>query len=195
MSNCNGGVKLFKKGERLFLTTKERHLFRQTIGTLDTPQRHFCRLLYYSGCKLSEATTLFPHQICESKQSILLGSSGRNLAERMVPVPPALVMELSIHFPPHTRSANKPLWSMSRSKGWRIVTRAMSQAGIHGKYANPKGLRHSFAISCLELWPKISLKQVQRWLGHRSIDLTLSYYKAFDHNVEIEHMEELWNCF
>ena len=39
----------------------------------------------------------------------------------------------------------------------------------------------------------VELKQVQQWLGHRSIDLTLSYYKAFNQNVEFKDMEVLWD--
>ena len=195
MSNCNGGVKLFEKGDRLFLTTEERHQFRYTIDTLDIPQRLFCRFLYYTGCKVSEATNLFPNQICESKSNILLGSSGEKLVERLIPVPPALIMELSIHYPLQRRTANQPLWSMSRSKGWRIVTKAMTQAGIHGKHATPTGLRHSFAISCLEVWPKISFEQIQQWLGHRNIDLTLSYCKAFNQGGETKNMDDLWSYF
>jgi integrase len=194
MSNCSG-IKLFEEGDRLFLTTEERHQFRNIIDSLDSQQRLFCRLLYYTGCKVSEATKFFPDQIHDQNGHILLGGSGENLAERFVPVPPALIMELSIHYPLHRRTSNRPLWSMSRTKGWRIVSGAMGQAGIHGKQATPTGLRHSFAISCLEIWPKIPFDQIQKWLGHRSLDLTLSYFKAFTQSGKFEGMEPLWSHF
>lgn len=193
MSGCNSGIKLFENGVRLFLTTEERHKFRCAVGTLDTPQRLFCRLLYYTGCKISEAINLHPYQINGANQTILLEKAGDRLTTRHVPVPPALIMELSVYFPPHEINVNRPLWSMSRSTGWRIVNEAMGLAGIHGRHATSQGLRHSFAISCLELWPKISLSQIQQWLGHSSVELTLSYYKAFDQNVENDNLEFLWS--
>jgi len=195
MTLCSG-IKVFENGERLFLTTQERRQFRTTINKLPVQQRLFCRILYYTGCKIGEATTFLPNQLCAEDGTILLGNKGEHLSERLVPVPPALMMEFSIHFPTSKMMANRPLWSISRSKGWRIVNEAMDQAGISGKHATPTGLRHSFAISCLEMWPKISLSQIQRWLGHRSLDLTLSYYKAFASADEVDaNLEDLWSHF
>jgi site-specific recombinase XerD len=195
MALCSG-IKLFEDGERLFLTTQERRQFRKAMDSLSVPQRLFCRLLYYTGCKVGEATTFFPHQVRNGDGTILLGNTGEKLSERSIPVPPALIMEFSIHFSTSKMMVNRPLWSMSRSKGWRIVNEAMNQAGIFGKHATPTGLRHSFAISCLEMWPKISFSQIQGWLGHRSLDLTLSYFKAFALADEIDgNLEDLWSYF
>jgi len=179
----------------LFLTTKERHKFKKVIDSLPVPQRLFCRLLYYTGCKPGEATTFFPNQVCAESRTILLGNTGENLSERSVPVPPALIMELSVHFQTPS-NIDRPLWAMSRAKGWRIINATMNQAGISGRHATSTGLRHSFAISCLEIWPRVSFSQIQRWLGHRSLDLTLSYLKAFVLTDEIDpNLEDLWNHF
>ena len=82
---------------------------------------------------------------------------------------------------------------MSRTKGGRFINAAMTEAGIIGKHATPTGLRHSFAISCLELWPRIPFKQIQKWMDHKNIDLTLSHFNAFTN--EIENMEMLWDHF
>ncbi len=68
----------------------------------------------------------------------------------------------------------------------------MKKAGITGRQATPIGLRHSFAISCLELWPQISIQQIQKWMGHKNINSTISYFKAFKPIMKIENMDVLW---
>ena len=39
-----------------------------------------------------------------------------------------------------------PLWSFNRAAAWTAIKTVMATAGIEGAQANPKGLRHSFAI-------------------------------------------------
>jgi integrase len=186
-----GGVKLFKNEQRLFLTTEERHRFRSATSTLDIIERAFCRFMYYTGCKLGEGLDIYPNQII-ARDGFFLIKNGEMLLERSIPVPPALQLELSIYFNLQTRSGTRPLWTMSRTKGWRIICKVMKKSGIKGKHATPTGLRHSFAISCLEVCPQIPLSQIQKWLGHKSLDLTLSYFKAFRHDEEIKNLDHLW---
>jgi len=188
------GVKLFEDGQRLFLTTEERHQFRDTMHSLDTLQRVFCRLMYYTGCKLHEAVEFYPNQVKARDGYVLLGTKGKNLLERFVPIPPAFNMELSIYLRPQTRSGSRPLWTMSRTTGWRLINDAMNKSGIRGKQATPTGLRHSFAISCFEVSPRIPLDHIRKWMGHRKPDLTASYLKAFQQD-EIESLRRLWNHF
>jgi site-specific recombinase XerD len=40
----------------------------------------------------------------------------------------------------------------------------------------PKGLRHAFAIACLD--KGLPLNMVQKWLGHSSIETTAIYANA-----------------
>ena len=46
--------------------------------------------------------------------------------------------------------------------GSRRVNEIMQAAGIKGIHACPKGLRHAFAINCLE--KQIPLNMAQKWL-------------------------------
>ena len=48
--------------------------------------------------------------------------------------------------------------------------------GLDDVYATPKGLRHGFAIACLD--KGIPLNLVQKWMGHTSITTTAIYANA-----------------
>ncbi|SHN91343.1 hypothetical protein BHECKSOX_1653 [Bathymodiolus heckerae thiotrophic gill symbiont] len=191
---AGSNIKLFEDGQRLFLTTDERHKFRETIHTLSTQQRLFCRLLYYTGCKINEAVAFLPEHINEQKSSILLGYKGKMLSERYVPIPPAFSIELAIYLKPRNGFMQDPQLSFSRTKGWRLIKDVMNKSGIHGKQATPTGLRHSFAISCLEVTPPIPIERIQKWMGHKSSDLTVSYLEAFQQD-EDKSLELLWKHF
>ena len=52
----------------------------------------------------------------------------------------------------------------------------MNNAGIKGTQACPKGLRHSFVITCLE--KQIPLNMAQKWAGHSSLTTTAIYANA-----------------
>jgi integrase/recombinase XerD len=65
------------------------------------------------------------------------------------------------------------LWSMSRTTAWRVVKRVMAHAGIFGRGACPRGLRHSFGVGTLQAGVPITL--LQRWLGHARLSTTEIY--------------------
>ena len=68
------------------------------------------------------------------------------------------------------------IWSWARYTAYRHVTGVMEMAGIEGIHACPKGLRHSFAIHCLE--KGIPLNMVSKWMGHSSLEVTAIYANA-----------------
>src|SRR5438046_1786891 len=47
-------------GRRLYLTPGEREVFLRTALGHDRPVRTFCSLLYYTGCRISEALHVTP---------------------------------------------------------------------------------------------------------------------------------------
>ena len=48
------------------------------------------------------------------------------------------------------KTKNDRLWIWTRNTGYRKIMAIMKLANIEGVQACPKGLRHSFAINCLE---------------------------------------------
>jgi integrase/recombinase XerD len=100
---------------------------------------------------------------------------------REVPIPPWLMAAIDQHFGLSERqrdpeTANHRLWSWSRVTAWRIVKGAMLEAGIVGRPACPRGLRHGFATGALQALVPLNL--VQRWMGHARISTTAIYADA-----------------
>lgn len=52
----------------------------------------------------------------------------------------------------------------------------MTEAGIDGQQASPKGLRHGFGIAAVEAG--IPLNLLQKWLGHSQLTTTAIYADA-----------------
>ena len=90
---------------------------------------------------------------------------------RPLPIPASLAAEIGIllrRAPP-----DAAVWPISRSTGWRLIKHCMQQAGIRGSQASPKGLRHGFAVACIQ--NGIPITTVQKWLGHRHLNTTSIY--------------------
>ncbi len=68
------------------------------------------------------------------------------------------------------------IWTWTRNTGYLKVMAVMNKAGISGIHACPKGLRHSFAIHCLE--KNIPLNLVSKCMGHSSLEITAIYANA-----------------
>jgi integrase len=100
---------------------------------------------------------------------------------REVPVEPGLMAALDRQFnlsalqrDPET--ANRRLWPMSRVTAWRVVKGAMLAAGVVGRAACPRGLRHGFGVGTLQA--SVPLNMVQKWMGHARISTTAVYADA-----------------
>jgi integrase len=65
---------LDKRGRRKYLNSKERKAFFQTIQKWPSPEfRTYCLVLFYTGCRPSEALNLRVENIDASNHSSLLG--------------------------------------------------------------------------------------------------------------------------
>lgn len=185
-------IKLFDGEQRLFLTTEERYKFRDAVASLDIIERCFCRMLYYTGCKVSEALIMFPHQIDIREGTVRLGRNTKHLRDRLAPIPQVFNIELQVYLRTNITAEHRPLWEFSRPTGYRHIKKAMKKAGIEGPHATPMALRHSFAVSCLEINPRVSIRFLQSLLGHKSIDVTMSYLKAVRSDDYDSCMKKVW---
>ena len=79
-------------GRRLYLTPKEGEVFLRTALGHDRAVRTFCSVLYYTGCRLSEALHLTPRRVDFADQVLVVESlkKRRTGVYRAVPVPPVL---------------------------------------------------------------------------------------------------------
>ena len=179
------------KGNRLYLNEKERDRFLESAEEEDREDRMFCNVLHYTGCRPSEALELTARRIFVDESAIQFRSLKKRVVHndgtpkepeyRAVDVPKRLIDEIDLVFNIRGRyKRNKHLddliWNMSRVQAWRLVKRAMDRAGIRGKQATAKGLRHGFGIAMLQA--NVPLHIVSDLLGHADSKTTEIYLKA-----------------
>ena len=174
------------QGNRLYLTSQERDAFLYTASLQDRPTRTFCSVLYYTGCRISEALQVSPERVDFSDQVLVFESLKRRRRGlyRAVPVPDSLLDTLDmvhgireIQKRGNRKDLGRPLWPWSRSTAWRRVVSVMDEAGIReGPHRVPKGLRHGYAIHALN--KGIQLNLVSKWMGHAKLETTAIYANA-----------------
>ena len=173
-------------GRRLYLTPGEGEAFLRTALGHDRPVRTFCSVLYYTGCRISEALYLTPRRVDFADQVIIVESlkKRRKGVYRAVPVPPVLLDTLDmvhglkeIQRRASRRELDQPLWSWSRTTAWRRVVAVMKQADIsEGPHRVPKGLRHGYAINAVN--KGVPLHMLSKWMGHSILEITAIYANA-----------------
>jgi integrase/recombinase XerD len=149
------------------------------------------KLLYVCGLRLEEALTLAPDDI-RGPDNRLLVRCGKGGRDRMVPLCQSMLEELRGYWSRHRnlqwlfpaagrgrmdsdsviqrmRVAERPLAGASLQQ---VIVRARADAGVPDR-ATPHSLRHSFATHLIE--EGVSIRQVQRFLGHTNINTTMIY--------------------
>jgi integrase len=138
-------------------------------------RRTLLYVLAYTGCRLSEALALTPHQFDADSRTLTFRTlKRRRIVHRALPVPDHLVAVLA----QLARCGEGPFWPVHRSAAWRWSKLAMRNAGIHGPMASPKGLRHSFGVRAGSR--NIPLPLLQRWMGHACATTTAIYLEVVD---------------
>ena len=178
-----------KTGQRLYLNESERQAFTIAASVFDLETEALCLFLLHTGCRLSEALNVIASDIQSAEAIIAIRSLKKRDQHhvREIPLPPEFAEQLN------TLTMTKPdeiVWAMSRTTAWRKVTRVMSQAGIVGLHATPKGLRHSFAVHCA--FSNIPMPLTQKWMGHADIQTTAIYYQIIG-DEEREMAKRMWN--
>jgi integrase/recombinase XerD len=173
-------------GRRLYLTPGERDAFLRTALEYERPVRTFCSLMYYTGCRISEALHVIPRRVDFSDQVIIVESlkKRRKGVYRAIPVPPSLLDTLDmvhglreIQRRGRRHELDQPLWSWSRTTAWRRVVAVIQQADITaGPHRVPKGLRHGYAINALN--KGVPLNMLSKWMGHSIMEITAIYANA-----------------
>lgn len=171
------------EGHRKYLTASERSAFLDAAARCPTDVRTFCRVLAYSGARISEVLALTPRQIDGSAGVIIVESlkKRRRGIYRALPVPAELLNELEqVHGIRQCRSDPKRsagrIWKWCRTTAWHHVKACMEEAEISGRQATPKGLRHGFGVSVLQSGVPINL--LKKWLGHSRLTTTEIYADA-----------------
>lgn len=170
-------------GERKYLNSAERARFYDALPILPrSTDRTFCEMLYWTGCRPSEALALTPMHIDLDERAVIIKSlkkrgdqKGRHF--RPVPLPDDYVRRLEKTHDIRTLQMaayrNKTLWPISRTTAWHRVRTVMIAAHISGIKACGRGLRHAYGVhAALHGVPETRIK---KWLGHESLETTEVY--------------------
>lgn len=170
-------------GNRKYITPEERERFYASTGDVSKDWRMFGLMLYYTGCRPTEALNLKVKDIDFSSGAVTINTlkQRRDGVYRQIPLPDSYLTGLDNSFDLRTlqkrsKPRNSYIWGWSRRQGYNVIKRIMDIAKIEGIQASPKGLRHGFAIACLD--KGLPLNMVQKWMGHSSIETTAIYANA-----------------
>lgn len=191
-------VQLFDtSGNRKYLVQEERERFKHEAKKADNETRTFCLLLYYTGIRISEGLNLLVPHIDYANKCITIESLKKRTKGiyRQIPIPDNFLDELTMTHNIKKRQSlkgekKKKIWTWARNTAYCKVKTIMDKAEIQGIQATPKGLRHGFAIHCLE--KEIPLNLVRKWMGHSSLEVTAIYANALGRE-ERAIASKLWN--
>jgi len=171
------------QGNRKYLIPEEREKYFDAIPeALNREQRTFALMLYYTGCRISEALAVQHSRIDYSRQGVVFQTLKRKKKVfRFVPLPSTYLEKLDdVHHVQDMQkdkaSENDKIWDFGRTTGWTAITKVMNEAKIKGIHAVPKGLRHSFVIHHQGLGTPDHI--IQRWMGWASRDMMEIYGRA-----------------
>lgn len=177
-------------GERKHLNALERDSFyREVMKGNDLKEITFCLTLCYFGPRISEVLLTPVKRIDISEQKIVIKTlklRGK-VKFRILPIPDELLRPYEILIA--DRPEDEFVWSYSRTTAYRIIKRIMSNSGITGKKACPKGLRHSYAVCNIE--NEVPVTKLQKWLGHEFLQTT-EFYLEIDGPEERKLASRIW---
>ena len=187
-------MRLFSPGgERLYVNALERDRFLVALDEEAPNDRLFCQVLHYSGCRPTEALELVAGRVAVDESALVFRSLKKRKTDsrgrikqpqfRTVPVPSILIENLDLVFNLRARikrgqDLDKPLWSMSRPTAYRLVKRVMDRAGISGKQATGKGLRHGFGVAMVSGKKPLALHVLAQIMGHSDTQTTEIYLQV-----------------
>lgn len=174
-----------RNGRRKYLNQTERSAFLRHTEKLPPNKRAFCLVIYYTGCRISEALDLKSQQIDLPEGVLVLETLKRRQSGvyRVIPVPKELLLDLQFI------ASGECIFTFSRTTAWRTIKAVMRLCQIEGDHATTKGLRHGFGIA--HATEKTPLNLIQRWLGHASSETTKIYLDAVGEE-ERSFAKRLW---
>ena len=183
-------------GERKYINQAERRRVLAAMERLERERALFSLLLAWTGGRISEVLAVCPASFQIERNIVTLRTLKRRRTHfREVPIMPTLMIALDHHFDVRAlqqdpETAHRRLWSCSRVTAWRFVKRAMLEAGVYGRPACPRGLRHGFGVATLQA--SVPLNLVQRWMGHARLSTT-AIYTSVSGDEEADFAARFWS--
>ena len=187
-------------GARKYLCGSERVRFYGALEVLERDcERTFCEMIYWTGCRPSEALDLRAVNIDLEERIVVIRSlkkrgamKGRHY--RPVPVPDHFLARLDrVHGLRAARATmdggEHRLWAFGRTSAWSYMRAVMIAAGLTGAKACSRGLRHSYGVHAAICG--VPESRIKSWLGHESLATTAIYLEMAAHE-DREIAERMW---
>lgn len=177
MTKKHGEMRLYtKEAQRLYLNAAELKRFLAAANQAPPHIRRFALTLAYTGVRLTEARSLRygAFQLEARVLSVQSLKKRRTGVTREVPVPRSLKAAFdALQAPEDTLVWGAGHHLVPRSTAYRWIKRLMTEAGITGPKACPRGLRHAYGVSAI--MAGVPLHMLQRWMGHARMETTAIY--------------------
>lgn len=179
-------------GERLYLNKKERLAFLNAANQQKPIDRMFCQLVHYTGCRPTEARELTFDRVDIDRCEIIIKSlkkrkedgAGRKKQPqyRSVIVPKSFIesFDLVFNVRGEKKKKGKLFFDQCRTTYYRMIKDVMKLAGITGKKATGKGLRHGFAVAMITAEKPMPLHMLSKALGHYDSKITEVYLQVVE---------------
>lgn len=180
-------------GERLYLSKKEQKAFIESAKKETPINRMYCHLLYYTGVRAREGLNLTIDKIDLEQNLITIKTLKQRKTDnqgrikhdkfRDIPVPSEFIESLDLVFrirelQKKNKAKDVKLWVKCRTSLYRVVKSVMDRAGISGKMASPKGLRHSYGVSMVTADKPVPIHVLSRLMGHSDSKVTEIYLQV-----------------
>jgi site-specific recombinase XerD len=156
------------------------------LKLIEKPSMHcFFSVVYSLGLRLNEALHLQVPDI-DSKRMLVHVHRGKGAKDRLVPIPQSTLNQLRAYWATHrnpdwifpTEGRNHRLAStadepMSESSVQGVIKAVLDQLNWSNRGISTHTLRHCYATHLLEAG--VSLKLIQKYMGHRHLTSTMIY--------------------
>lgn len=172
-----------KTGERKYLNRDERAAFKEAAKHMRPDMKFYCLMMYYTGCRLGEALEVTPDRLDYAERRVVLRTLKQGKGKirfRAVELPEDYLTALQDVYRAKDlqgkKAGSKPIWNFTDRTAKNYVSAVMKAAGIEGRKASSRGLRHSMGV--MLALDKTPANVIQDILGHKAIKNTMIYLQV-----------------
>lgn len=158
------------------LTKQEQENFYRIIE--NNPFRYIYEFYLLSGCRRSEATSLTWSDVDFKNKRIHIRGTKTKSSDRYIPLFPE-TEKLLHELPKISDTVFNTTWNAVSCNFKRLKQTYHFDFRLHD-------LRHTFASNCYQ--NGISMKTIQKWLGHSRLDTTANIYTHIQSAFELEEI-------
>lgn len=163
------------------------------IAAGDEQGRALMDVLWYTGCRLSEALAITVRDVHFGDAYIeipTLKSRKKQVARRGVPVPQELLLPLALYTRDLKLGEDDRLFKWKRTQAWTHIKEHLRTADVPLDRAFPHAFRHGHAINAI--LAGVPLNVIKETLGHSSILITQQYVRATGMDIAESYKRVSW---